>query len=342
MKVQNLAYTLLSIALIVLFLSYSKTILIPIILSVVLWYVINAVNQLFERIPVIGAVIPHQIWLTLASLIVISILFVIGTLIGQTINGLAVTAPSYEVNLEHQLEGLLALVGYEKSVDLATLSTKLDLGNIIGSLLTSFRLLAKNFFLVLLYTLFLLIEQHTFPRKMAALRIDKDKKERINGILDNVNTAVKKYIIVKFTASVATGLLSYVVMRFAGLEFATFWAFLIFVFNFIPTIGSIAATIFPSLIALIQYETLGPFFIVLIGVGVIQLIIGGILEPKFYGDTLNISPFAIIMSLVIWGVLWGIVGMLLCVPITVILINIFKQFPKTRPVAVLLSQSGKL
>jgi predicted PurR-regulated permease PerM len=132
------------------------------------------------------------------------------------------------------------------------------------------------------------------------------------------------------------------VIQYAGLDFALFWAFVIFVFNFIPTIGSIVATFFPSLIALVQFETLTPFFIILIGVGLIQILIGVILEPKFYGNSLNISPLVIVISLVFWGQLWGIVGMLLCVPITVIMINVFAQFTRTRPIAVLLSQNGKL
>ena len=202
--------------------------------------------------------------------------------------------------------------------------------------------MAQQFLLILLYTFFLLIEQHTFPNKVKALKFDNARIGRVSILIDKINKSVRTYIGVKFAASFATGLLSYIVIRFVGLEFALFWAFLIFTFNFIPTIGSIVATIFPSMIALVQFDHLSPFFIVLVGVGIIQLGIGGILEPKLYGDSLNISPFIIVISLVLWGLLWGIVGMLLCVPITVIMINVFAQFPKTRSVAVLLSQNGKL
>jgi predicted PurR-regulated permease PerM len=85
-----------------------------------------------------------------------------------------------------------------------------------------------------------------------------------------------------------------------------------------------------------------PFLIVAIGVGLIQLCIGGLLEPKLYGDALNISPFIIIFSLILWGLLWGVVGMLLCVPITFTLITFLAQFHSTRPVAVLLSRRGKV
>ena len=74
----------------------------------------------------------------------------------------------------------------------------------------------------------------------------------------------------------------------------------------------------------------------------IQIAIGSFLEPRLLGNTLNISPLVVILSLALWGLLWGVVGMLLCVPITIILIIIFAQFPKTRPIAVFLSKNGKV
>ena len=342
MKVARLSHTLITIALILVFIIYSKVFLVPIILALVLWYLINAVNLLIRMIPKIGSKIPNGITLTFATILILGVIFSAGSVIGQTINGMIATAPDYKVNLEQQLARLLQAVGYSDPVSLKSMTSELDINGYLRDLLNSFGALAQKFLLILLYTFFLLIEQHTWTRKIAALRIEKERKDNIKRMIENINKSVRKYIGVKFAASIATGVLSYTVIKYAGLDFALFWAFLIFVFNFIPTIGSIVATLFPSLIALVQFDHLSPFFMVLIGVGVIQLIIGGILEPKLYGDSLNISPLVIVLSLVLWGLLWGIVGMLLCVPITVILINVFAQFDKTRAVAVLLSQNGKV
>lgn len=342
MNSQKLTRTLFTIVLIVGLLFYSKTFLIPIILAIVLWYLINAVSESLKRIPKLGQKLPDFIWLTLSSVTIFFLLFSIGGLIGQTINNMASAAPDYQVNLDHQIQRLAHLIGYEREIDLALLVSNIDMNKMLGSLLNSFKSLAQSFFMVLLYTLFLLFEQQTFPRKIAALRMDKERKDSLSKMFTNINISVRKYIGVKFLASLSTGVFSYVVIQYAGLDFALFWAFVIFVFNFIPTIGSIVATFFPSLIALVQFETLTPFFIILIGVGLIQILIGVILEPKFYGNSLNISPLVIVISLVFWGQLWGIVGMLLCVPITVIMINVFAQFTRTRPIAVLLSQNGKL
>lgn len=342
MKIQTIAYYLLTLVLIVIIIIYSQNFIIPIILALVLWYLINAVNQVFLNIPFIKRTIPKSILLLFSSLFIMTIIFSIGSLIGQTINSMASTAPNYQVNLEAQIQRISSIFGYTQEIKIMDIASDLDINSLLKTLLNSFRSLAQNFFLVLLYTLFLLIEQHTFPRKIAYLKLEKNRKELLSKVLDNINKSVRTYIGVKFAASIATGVLSYIVIAYAGLDYALFWAFVIFVFNFIPTIGSIAATILPCLIALVQFEELRPFFIILIGVGIIQLIIGGILEPKFYGDSLNISPFVIVVSLVMWGLLWGIVGMLLCVPITVILIHIFAHFEKTKPIAILLTQTGKI
>jgi predicted PurR-regulated permease PerM len=127
-----------------------------------------------------------------------------------------------------------------------------------------------------------------------------------------------------------------------GVDFASFWAVLIFLLNFIPTIGSIIATAFPSLLALVQFETAGPFFITISILTAIQFSIGSLIEPKLMGNRLNLSPLVILLSLGLWGSIWGIPGMFLCVPITVIIMIICAYFPETRPIAVALSGNGEL
>ncbi|MTB51239.1 AI-2E family transporter [Lewinella sp. W8] len=342
LPLQKATYACLLFCMILCLIIYGKGFLVPVILAFVLWYLINAVNQLIRMIPSVGTKAPSGLTLAIAAITVLMITVSAGSLIGQQINAMVATAPDYRVNLEQQLTRILGGIGYRQPVNLQSITSELDISSYLGSLLSSFSAIARQFLLVLLYTLFLLVEQHTFSRKIAALRLNKERKMKLAEVLDKINRAIRTYIGVKFAASLATGLLSYVVIQLAGVDFALFWAFLIFVFNFIPTIGSIAATLFPSLIALVQFEYLTPFFIVLVGVGAIQLVIGGLLEPRLYGNALNISPFVVVLTLILWGLLWGIVGMLLCVPITVIMITLFAQFPTTRPIAVLLSQRGRV
>jgi predicted PurR-regulated permease PerM len=144
----------------------------------------------------------------------------------------------------------------------------------------------------------------------------------------------------KTVVSLLTGILSYIVLAIIGVDFAVFWAFLIFLLNYIPTIGSLIATIFPALMALLQEGNFSHAFWVIAGVGAIQILVGNFIEPKVMGNSLNISSLVVILSLVIWGSLWGIIGMIIAVPITVIMIIIMAQFPNSRKFAIMLSKDG--
>ena len=142
--------------------------------------------------------------------------------------------------------------------------------------------------------------------------------------------------------SFITGLGSYIALLFIGIDAPVFWAFLIFLLNYIPTIGSLIGTLFPAFFCLLQFGDLSSFLMVLGVVGTLQVIVGNLLEPKLMGNTLNISSFVAIFALSFWGTLWGITGMLLSVPITVIMVIIFSHFSSTRPVAIMLSEKGNI
>lgn len=153
---------------------------------------------------------------------------------------------------------------------------------------------------------------------------------------------MSSYISLKSLVNLLSAALSYFIMLGVGIDSPLFWAFLIFVFNFIPAIGPIIGTIFPALFALIQFGEFAPFLVILFGVGGTVVTVGSFVEPRVMGNNLNISPLVAILSLAIWGSIWGIIGMLLSVPITVAMIIIFSQFPKTRTIAILLSEKGRI
>jgi predicted PurR-regulated permease PerM len=107
-------------------------------------------------------------------------------------------------------------------------------------------------------------------------------------------------------------------------------------------VGPIIGIIFPLVFSIVQFASVWPILIVAIGVGVTQAAIANIVEPKLMGSSLNLSPLIVIVSLVVWGTIWGVTGMFLCVPIMVILMIVLSNFPQSRPVAVLLSSDGRL
>jgi len=140
--------------------------------------------------------------------------------------------------------------------------------------------------------------------------------------------------------SLVTAIASWVIMKWVGLDFAEFWALLIFFLNYIPNIGSFVATAFPAILALIQFQSWLPFVIITSGIVSIQFIIGNIVEPRFLSKSLNLSPLVILFALSLWGAIWGVLGMFLSVPITVMMMIVFAHFDSTRAVAILLSKDG--
>lgn len=341
MKFQNIASVFIVIAGIIAFLVIGKPLLIPFFIAVVIWYLINAIYVFLTRLP-FGDRIPQGLGLTIAAILIIGLMFLVGELVSQNINSMISAAPNYKMNVEQQLEKVLGTFGFKELPDFNTISKEFNLSNAISPLLNAIRSMAQNSFLVLIYVIFLLLEQKFFYKKIDALQLGEGRKEHLNLIFNKINKAARSYIAIKTFTSLLTAVLSYLILLAVGVDFALFWAFLIFLLNYIPNIGSIIATAFPALLTLIQFDTFTPFFVVLFGVVGIQVAIGSFVEPRLLGDTLNISPLVVILSLALWGLLWGIVGMLLCVPITMIMIIIFAQFPNTRPIAVFLSKNGNV
>ena len=126
--------------------------------------------------------------------------------------------------------------------------------------------------IIIVYLLFLLAEQRTFQPKIKALFPERLRQREVFKLIDHIGKDVRLYIGIKVLTSGATALLSYLVMSLIGLDFASFWAVLIFLLNFIPTIGSIN-TLFPSFLALVQFDTLRPFVLVVVAISMVQFAI---------------------------------------------------------------------
>lgn len=209
----------------------------------------------------------------------------------------------------------------------------------IGSIFT---MLAKNTSLIIIYLIFLFLEKQQFRNKIK-------KARRINQSLNDfiptmkiINKQFLTYLKVKSAASASTGILSFIVLSVLGIDFASFWAIIIFLFNFIPTIGSIIAVLFPITLSIMQFDSFVMIFLTGVLLTAIQIMIGNFIEPKFLSKTLNLSALTILISLGIWGKIWGILGMFLSVPIMVALNIVLANIKETRIIAVLLSANGNV
>ncbi len=343
LSIVRVAAWLLSIGLLLTLIVVGEAYLVPLFLALVIWYLVNALNNQFRMLPLVGTRLPNPLTLGLSLLFIGLSLYLVSDMIVATVNGFIQESPKYIPRIDAQIANAYRSIGIGREAPtLRSLELDQMLWTNAAGLVNGFTTVAKGFFLVLLYVLFFLIEQSVFSKKMQALGLDFTTSSRLNFVLREINTAMRTYLGVKTLTSMITAFLSYIVFLAIGLDYALFWAFLIFLFNYIPTIGSITATVLPAILALVQFESLTPFLVVVIGVTAIQILVGNIVEPRLMGNTLNISPLVVVMSLILWSMLWGVIGMLLSVPITVAIIIICAQFPQTRVVAILLSKDGRV
>ncbi len=321
---------------------WGKDLLIPFVLSVILWFIIKEVRNGLLKIKWVRKYFPFWLQSMLSALIILLVILVIVNLLGNNIQQLSQKLPTYEPNLEKFGNMINQQFNIDILAEVQKFMGEFDFSNMLGSFFNGLSELFGNAFLIVLYVLFLMMEETTFTRKLDAMYTDPEELAKTKKMLAKIDHSMGSYFALKSLVSVLTGVLSYFALLIIGVEAAVFWAFLIFILNYIPTIGSLIATIFPAIFAIFQFGELQPFLLVLVIVGIIQLIIGNLVEPKLMGNSLNISTFVVMLTLSLWGIIWGVAGMLLSVPITVIMIIIFAEFKETRPVAIMLSEKGKV
>jgi predicted PurR-regulated permease PerM len=187
-----------------------------------------------------------------------------------------------------------------------------------------------------------LIEYGFYESKLKALFPDQNHLQKARRITHKIGTQIQSYLKIKTWLSLMTAGLGYTVFKIVGVDFAEFWALLMFLLNYIPNIGSIISTTLPCVLTFVQFDSIIPFIIVTTSLVTVQVVVGNFIEPRIMGSQFNLSPLVILLSLIIWGKIWGVIGVFLCVPLLMILNIIFANFPSTRPIAVLLSRNGKV
>jgi AI-2 transport protein TqsA len=184
---------------------------------------------------------------------------------------------------------------------------------------------AGSFALFALYYILLLSGMSNYKRYITY--VGGDDGSQLLKQYENIQRSIYSYIIIKTLISLITGILAYIICVSFGIKFAIFWAFLTFLFNYIPSIGSITATIFPVLMAIIQFDSVKKILLILVLLGTIQFLMGNFFEPMIMGNRLRLNTPTVIFGLVFWGYIWGVAGMILSVPLLVILKIILERFP---------------
>ncbi|RYG33874.1 MAG: AI-2E family transporter [Burkholderiales bacterium] len=208
--------------------------------------------------------------------------------------------------------------------------------------------LVGDMVIIMIYVAFLFVTANTFTRKFDFIFSRPEDRERARLIGNDVRRTMEQYLWVQTSLSIINTSLTYVTLLALGLHNALFWAFVIFVLNYIPTIGSIVAGILPALFAFVQddwpawmpQDELWSAVAVFFGVSIWQFLIGNFLGPRMTSNSLNLSALVVLLSLAVWGALWGLPGMFLSAPLTVLVMIVLAQIPGARWIAVLMSADG--
>lgn len=287
----------------------------------------------------------------IATVILIFIIFgIFGGMITVSIKGLADNSEQYQKQIENILDrvGSLPLLkefgidtgstetdGTPDSVEYdqeaqppKTLLSRIPMGIISTTLVNTTNVILQIFsksLLVMIFVFFLLIGAKT-------------RKKPLEGVWGQIEQRIKRFIVTKTVLSLLTGFLVGIVLKICGIQFALVFGFLAFLLNFIPSLGSIIATLLPLPVILMTKDISTTTQIIAIAIpGLVQFAIGNVIEPKIMGDSLDLHPVTLLMALIFWGIIWGIVGMLLAVPITAIIKILFERLEVTAPVAHLLA-----
>lgn len=319
---------------------YGRSLLIPFVVAIFIWHLLNTMYSYMKKIPRIGERMPN--WLRMALTLVLAMLTikVLAEIITNNVTDVIEASSKYQENLMTILNKMDDFFHIKIMVRLDSFLKSISIQGVITNVYGVFSTVMSSAVLISLYVVFLFVEQHYFRQKLIAIFPQQQHRELVDNILTHIVRDTQTYLGLKTILSLITALSSWVIMKWVGLDFAEFWAVLIFFLNFIPNIGAIIATVFPAVLALIQFDHWLPFFIITSGIVAIQFVIGNFVEPRYLSKSLNLSPLIILFSLALWGTLWGILGMFLSVPITVMMMIVFAHFDKTRPLAIMLSQDG--
>ena len=318
----------------------TRDLLTPFALAIFIWLIIDAFARWMDNL---SPKFPYWLALTIAILTVVALMLGFIFVIVDTVGDVVQDAPRYEKRLG-EIFSLIAEKTGRENMTFASLNESFGITEKLQGGLATFAAsvqgVLSQFFLIAMYVVFLFAAQSSFPKKMDDLFPDSEKRGQAAKVGDRIRESIEKYLSVQTIISLMQTVISYIGMTALGLDNALFWALVIFVLNYIPIVGGLAAVALPCIFAIVQFDSLGQVGILALILFGAQTVIGNTIQPKMMGDSMNMSALVVILALSVWTALWGGVGAFLSAPLTVIIMIILAQFPSTRWIAVLLSADG--
>ena len=316
-----------------------QSILLPFFIALILFFVFLPVYNFLN-----SKKIPSAISIILILLIVLVLSNTVSVFLFASINSFTQEFPKYEIKLGEKIHNLISVLdlnsdeieNLSKSLDIKSLFMEGKLTSAITEVLSGITGIMGNFILIIFYLIFLLSESSSIKER-AKIAFSRENAERIehtfSQIIDNIKDYISGKTLLAGIQSVVIGILLWAF----GVDFYVIWAILFFFTDFIPNIGSLVATILVAIVMFLQFDSILTPVLITILLIVIQNLKGNVLEPRIIGNKLDLSPLLLLLSLVFFGYLWGITGMILSVPIMSILKIILMNFPATRPWGIMMS-----
>lgn len=302
---------------------FTRPVMVPFVLALFFFFLASPLTDLLER----RLRLPRWSSVLITLLAVAGLLGLLGLLITTSMRGLLESVDIYRERLLGFAQRVFALLD-RYGLDLGQQSVlsairEMPLLRMLQTTAGTALGLLRDGFFVLIFVIFLLLGRRPGRPRTA--------------IYNEIDAKIRQFLVTKFTLSAATGILVGVILAVFGLELALVFGVLAFLLNFIPSLGSVVATLLPIPIALVQFENPLTVAAVVLFPGLVQMVIGNGVEPKMMGEGLDLSPVTVLLALVFWGLIWGIVGMLLAAPITAVLRIVLARFETTRPIGNLMA-----
>ena len=285
--------------------------------------------------------LPGYVSITLVMLALALLLLTLGVVVVESAQQLYLKQPEYVAKLSALLESWRPVLGYlgiTETLDVKSILNASTLWGLASQTLTGVGNVISNGFLILLVFILIMVESTALGHKIRHFVGHGDANlDWVDAFAVNIN----HYIVIKTLHSLLTGVLVTLALMVIGVDFAILWGLLAFALNYIPNIGSVIAALPAVLVALVQLGVV-PAILVIVVFLVVNVVVGSVLEPRFMGNRLGLSTLVVFLSLVFWGYMFGTVGMLLSVPITMTLKIAAEANPQTRWLSALLDNKVRV
>lgn len=337
MRTGSIAQTVTAAAASIALLYFLRDILIPLVLAIVLAVLANA---LVRFIAARSNRAPHWAVVSMVALIVMGCAVGVALVVGQGLAQIVRQGPDLLDQVEQIIQEIGRSLGLTRTLHLTTLLGEINVPRLAGSVAGGAGELFAATLMTLTYFIFIVAGHRRFQQRLACLTMPVGGATPLRDAIDRASADIETYIWVQTITGVMIAAPAAIVMFAVGLENALFWTMVLFLLSYIPMIGVTVGSILPALFALLQFPSWWPAAVVFGGIQAAAFVVGNLIYPRLQAETQNIDPVTTLLSLAFWGWLWGVTGAFLAVPLTLMVMMICADFPRTRWIAVLLSNDG--